>query len=515
MRYYSIKLLNPPAVFKPVQGASIFGAQWDSWINGQNDPGAQQIEFSIEEQEAAAPTENSTIIIRGVPWEQITEAAPLINTFIEFHAGMKPGLPLATAQVQPETLICTARIIKAWGNWEGTEMSIGMMLAVGMQEKNQQQSSNGGDGAQQIASAAESAIGGGGGDGGSAPAMLKYMKQIQKAKYRRTGRRSIDRRVFPRGPTVGTRDVGGGFDQSGFGVFQGLAGGLFGGGSGDGGLSGPLNLAHNMLPNMPLSSAIQETLGRAFPQANINTAIHSGLKLPYQDAGIYQTMSQYAGYLKNLSHSIMGAKGYGGLKMSSHDNNINVWDGTQPPINEGLISVIDLVGQPTWVDQFLVHIKTVLRADLHIGDVITLPSNILMALGPNANVIGANGPASPQRSNLSFHGSFRITKITHVGDFRSPHGSDWTTNYECSVETEDGGVLTQGSNAIDSSSQQQNSNNAPVNNNPPPPPIEGGQQPGFDTAPTPQIMMWPSSRLNAKSTGFGSVYRRGKARRYG
>ena len=511
MRYYSLKLTGVPAVFKPIQGASIPGAQWDSWINGQNDPGAQQIEFSIEIQEAAAPTENSTIIVKGVPWEQITESANLIGGFVEFHGGMKPGLPLATAQTYNNNLLVTGQILKAWGNWEGTEMSIGMMIAVGMDESHKKTASaNGGT---QTASA--------NGDGGqSAPAMLKYMGELQKARFKRTGSRSIDRRPFDRGPTVAPLDVGGGvgggFDMSGFGVFQGLAGGLFGGGGVDG-LSSPLNLAHNLLSNMPLSSAIQETLGRAFPQANITTALHSGLKLPYQDAGIYQSMSQYAGYLKNLSHSIMGVKGYGGLKMTSHDNNIHVFDGTQPSITAGIVSVIDLIGQPTWVDQLKVHIKTILRGDLKIGDIITLPPNIMWKVGPDANAIGANGAASPQRTNLSFNGSFQITKITHVGDFRSPHGTDWSTNYECSVQTEGGQVLTEGSDAIDKSNQNQNPNNAPVNNNPP---DLSPSIPGTGTG-VPQMLNTRASLRVAppfkhdipSKVSFGSLHKRG-VRRY-
>jgi hypothetical protein len=80
-----------------------------------------------------------------------------------------------------------------------------------------------------------------------------------------------------------------------------------GGGSGaGGGLAVPLNFIHNMMPNMPLSSAIQETLGKVFPNADLKVLISSALKLGYQDSGMYQNLTQYASYIKKLSHSIMG-----------------------------------------------------------------------------------------------------------------------------------------------------------------------------------------------------------------
>ena len=48
MRYYAIVIDGAPSVFQSIPGADIAGAQWATLINGQNDPGAQQIEFQIE-----------------------------------------------------------------------------------------------------------------------------------------------------------------------------------------------------------------------------------------------------------------------------------------------------------------------------------------------------------------------------------------------------------------------------------------------------------------------------------
>jgi hypothetical protein len=304
--------------------------------------------------------------------------------------------------------------------------------------------------------------------------------------------------------------------MSGFGVdTPGQGGDLFGGGIP--GLSAPLNLIHNLMPNMPLSSAIQETLGKAFPGANISTNIHPGLKLPYQDAGMYQNMKQFAGYIKNLSQSILVTKNYGGVHMSSHGNNIDVWDGTQPPINTGLVSVIDLIGQPGWIDQQRVHVKCVLRADLHINDSFTLPPGIPMLQSADANVLGAGGAASPQRGHVTVEGMvFRIYKILHVGDFRSPHGADWSTNYEAQVASESGLTPpgTDPGTSVTNSNQNQNPNNSPTNQDSPLPPAQPSDLPTIGN-PNPQSRVFPVLPYDRQSKiVFGSVYNRRSVRRY-
>ena len=73
------------------------------------------------------------------------------------------------------------------------------------------------------------------------------------------------------------------------------------------GLTNPLNLIHNLMPNMPLSSAVMETLSKALPGAPTRVALNPALMLAYQDAGMYQNVSQYMGYINKLSQSILGA----------------------------------------------------------------------------------------------------------------------------------------------------------------------------------------------------------------
>jgi hypothetical protein len=237
----------------------------------------------------------------------------------------------------------------------------------------------------------------------------------------------------------------------------GFASSMFGGGIK--GLQAPLNLIHNMAPNMPLRGAIQETLSKAFPRGGANVLISGALKLPYQDAGMYQNLQQYAQYINNLSQSLGGIKKYPGVQFSAHTNTINVWD-TTSTLGRGIIEVIDLIGQPTWIDQNMINIKTVLRGDIHCGMTVTLPPTLL-ALSQGAIIPGA--PGSVQKTNVSFTGTFVVWRVLHIGDFRNPDGAGWSSNFECLLQpgTAIGGPQEAISQAVDESSQQQNPNNAP------------------------------------------------------
>jgi hypothetical protein len=191
---------------------------------------------------------------------------------------------------------------------------------------------------------------------------------------------------------------------------------------------------HNLQPNMPLSTSIKNTLSTMFPQAQLNINISPNLKLPYQDAGMYQSLPQFAAYIKQLSHSILGTNGYSGVHITTHGTSIDVWDGTQQQSGSGgtTIAAQDLIGQPTWIDSVTVQIKTVKRSDIHTGQNITLPPTMMTT---TAESIIPNAQAVDQKTNLSFQGTFNVNKVLHIGDFRNPDGNAWCTIYNAQVQS--------------------------------------------------------------------------------
>jgi hypothetical protein len=263
---------------------------------------------------------------------------------------------------------------------------------------------------------------------------------LSVAQYDRTGPRSIDRsfrnRVqgiqgFP--TTNAITDLSGNILKlvSNFdigpatSVVGGMTTSFFGGGN-ISPLSAPLNLIHNMMPGMDLSGAIQDTLSKAFPQANINVLISQGIKMGYQDAGMYQSVEQYADYIQKLSQSALGSKGYQGVQLTSYNNTLTALDFTKP-VSNGEINYLDLIGQPTWLDVQTISVKVVLRGGLHVGSYVTLPQTLVNFAGADAMIPG-NAP--DQRTHISLPGVYKVAKILHIGDFRNPDGASWSTNYE-------------------------------------------------------------------------------------
>lgn len=456
MRYYSITITGAPADVFPVRYQN--GAQWGTIAtDGTHDQNAQQIEFQLEEWAPNQFSENSVLTIYGVSFDQIKACNQLVGKPIEIDGGMSPGLPLATFQSQREKLLLQGTILKCWGNWIGTDTSIGMAFAPSGVAAGQ--ASGGGGG------------GGGGNGGGSSGNGGSAGGQSLSARYVRTGARSLDRRLFnvaaPRaldpgsivsslsGGLITDSQIGPAFSQFGNDISS-----FFGGGAVSP-LSEPLNLIHNLMPNMPLSGAIQETLSKAFPNANINMLISSGLQLAYQDAGIYQSVAQYAGYINNLSQSILGTKDYPGVNLSSYNNTINVWDGTQP-VSTGDISYLELIGQPCWMDIQTINVKVVLRGGLHIGSQFTLPQTLVNFAGADSQLpFGGSSSVPDQRTQVSLPGGYRITKVLHIGDFRNPDGASWSTNYEAVTQFSVTGQASS-NQAITQSNQTQTNSVEPV-----------------------------------------------------
>jgi hypothetical protein len=451
MRYYAVIIPGAPATFPARYDG---GGVWGSHINGVADPGAQQIEIHIEEMAFNVPTPDSVITVHGVSWDQIRTTDQIIGLPIVVNGGMMPGLPLATLQSVKRGTLLTGRIFRAWGNWIGTDMSIGIQFQVA--------------GADEKGEGGESSSGGGDASGGSGPSSdsgspaMVLGTQRQRIS-RRVGFRSIDNRGFSRGattpfgggpPTASASSIGDIGQFSGSNVFGaattevgGVVSSLFGGGSQ--GLQAPLNLIHNLMPGMNLSGAISETLGRAFSQGGANIGISDALKLNYQDAGMYQNMQQYAQYIQKFSQSILGIKNYPGVNMTSKGQGINVWDATKV-LGWGQIDYTDLIGQPTWIEIQKIQVKCIMRGDIQCGYHVTVPPG-LYGLSPTAivthrpgvalNTLQVNafgvpiGQGSPQRDNVSIPGAGVVTKVLHVGDFRNPDGVGWSTTYDILIES--------------------------------------------------------------------------------
>jgi hypothetical protein len=216
-----------------------------------------------------------------------------------------------------------------------------------------------------------------------------------------------------------------------------------GAGSGPGGPTKPINFIHNMPKSQPLSTAKKNTLTTAFPGSAVNVNISPKLMLNYDDKGFYQGIEQYFNYIKSLSHSILGTPdktGYRGVRVHTIGNNINVGDetivGTLIPIQ-----FEDLIGQPTWIGNEEIQIKTCLRSDIVAIDgkgimQVTLPQNTVVTTteGGAASAMGYK-----VGDVLNFQGTFSVNTVRHIGHYRQPTGDAWVSIIDCTPNSGSGG----------------------------------------------------------------------------
>jgi hypothetical protein len=331
LRYYSIVLGgtggSPPANFPALSGGGVSGATWSSQINGQNDPGALDIELDVFSTSFAIPSGNSFVRIWGIPLQQIAQASQLNKVLIDVYAGMAKGLPLANPAQQG--LIAHGTIWPAFGNWIDTDMTLDLVLQAPFGNSN-------------------------------AP-------------------------DTPRQPAP---------------------------------------IVHNWKQGQPLATAIKNTLATAFPNFTPQINILPNLVLNYSDTGFYRTIESYAGYIRDISQSIMGSAGYPGVHIFPSGKNLVVTDGTQSGNNPKQILFQDLIGQPTWLGLNTVSVKTVMRGDILAGSKVTLPQTL---------AVTSAASASQFKQSSAFQGSFFVQSVRHVGRFRQPDGHSWCSIFTCAA----------------------------------------------------------------------------------
>jgi hypothetical protein len=194
---------------------------------------------------------------------------------------------------------------------------------------------------------------------------------------------------------------------------------------GVGSVRNPQNFPFNWIKGTPLSRAIGNTLGIAMPgmpqQINISPNLVSNMTLP----GQYESLDRFKEAMTHVGQGILGANYF--LNISVVGNTIKVYDNTT--MGQGGVTQInfaDLIGQPTWDAPNQMTFKTVMRADLHQGDMVNLPISLV---SQSANSFPGTGGSNTGK--LTFSGQFRIGLVYIWGVSRQPDGDAW-----CSVFTQ-------------------------------------------------------------------------------
>lgn len=186
--------------------------------------------------------------------------------------------------------------------------------------------------------------------------------------------------------------------------------------------SGPVSASRNLVINWKkgssLADAVKTTLSNAFSGFTTDININSSLTAPQDEVGFFPSVEQFAAYVKEISRAIVGTEKYQGADIVLSGKQFKVYDGTKSG-NAKTIDFKDLIGQPTWILAPSIQFKCGMRADLAVGDDITLPkSNVTNTQQAQSSLVN---------QKVNFQGTFQISDVHHIGNFRQRDASAWVT----------------------------------------------------------------------------------------
>jgi hypothetical protein len=186
----------------------------------------------------------------------------------------------------------------------------------------------------------------------------------------------------------------------------------------------PGNFSFSWKSGQSLSDALKATLSIVYPDIPISISIGSNLVLGNDETHVCHTLDEFASYIGDLTEGALNQR----VSITIQAGKIFVYDKTyQPPPIQ--IVFTDLIGQPTWIEPNIMQMKTVMRADLQLGSIITMPRGMKNAPG-FVNTTAASLPSS-QKYQSTFQNNFLITELRQIGSYRSQDAASWSTVFNC------------------------------------------------------------------------------------
>jgi hypothetical protein len=179
----------------------------------------------------------------------------------------------------------------------------------------------------------------------------------------------------------------------------------------------PLNFVLNWKSGQTLSEALNTTLSTALPKAKLNINISPRLVQNHDEPGYHGTLSQLASTIFPISKSIITDSTYSGVVIAYDGNTVTVTDQTTPSAVKA-IAFQDLLGQPTWIGPAQIQAKLVMRGDLDLQDVVTLPQGLTTT---------TQQALTRFQDKTTFSGNYVIQEIHHWGNFRQQDADSWNT----------------------------------------------------------------------------------------
>jgi hypothetical protein len=205
------------------------------------------------------------------------------------------------------------------------------------------------------------------------------------------------------------------------------------------GAAAPMDIQFTWPQGTQIGPAIQTALLGAFGPGSSSQQqytvsapnIANSLATGVDQKGTYPSLATFAAFILDKSQEI-GRQQYGenypGVQIIPQGNAIYITDGQGPsatPVT--MLNFQDLIGQPTWIGPATVNFKTVLRADIQVGQNIKFPMGINAPFALTSQA--AASPLAPASSRTAFQGSFRVTEAHHFANFRQADAESWNTTF--------------------------------------------------------------------------------------
>lgn len=187
----------------------------------------------------------------------------------------------------------------------------------------------------------------------------------------------------------------------------------------------PQNFSFTWKQGSSLTSNVQNVLQNAYPGASVTLSAADDITLLHDEHGVFTDIRTFSSYVQGISRDIKGPT-YAGLNITpSGAKTFLVFDNTKTNGSVTKITMLDLLGQVTWLSAYTISFTTVLRADVNIGDTVTFPPLA------QAQAITTADSQSQARTKNTFSGNWQITEyVRHVGDSRAPDASSWVSVFQ-------------------------------------------------------------------------------------
>jgi hypothetical protein len=202
-------------------------------------------------------------------------------------------------------------------------------------------------------------------------------------------------------------------------------------------LDKPANFSFSWPANTILADAIRATLKTAMTGYTLKIEISDDLKLAADVAFTAPKLEDFSSMILRITSdsqfagiTTLSKSKYRGVNITIKGMTVIVYDDTK---DHGGVTIDDpkkilfedMIGQPTWLAASTIALKTVLRADISVGDFIQLPEKLNRPYV--LTTVGSAFPNTPARNESAFKGKFQVVSVHHMARFRQSTADAWVT----------------------------------------------------------------------------------------